>query len=128
MNTSKHDMHRLDRIVKILESKAVIIFFAICMAVAGVVLSIVHSEWLWFSRFGSLITIAGLLLISSPSFLASDTPTVSLVDIDGGYESENSSNKQRKVGSETFTGIIISITGTVVWGFGDLIGQINLIT
>ncbi len=125
MNTSKHDMHRLDRIVKILESKSVIILFAACMAVAGIALSVVHSEWLWFSRFGSLITVAGLLLISSPSFLASDTPAVSLVKIDDSYEREAINRKQRKVGSETFTGIIISIMGTVVWGFGDLIGQIS---
>lgn len=125
MNTGKHDMHRLDRIVKVLESKAVIIFFAVCMAIAGVVLSVVNSEWLWFSRFGSLITVAGLLLISSPSFLASDTPAVSLVKIDDSYDNEVINRKQRKVGSETFTGIIISIMGTVVWGFGDLIGQIS---
>ncbi len=124
MNTSKHDMHRLDRIVKILESKAVIILFAVCMAIAGVVLSVVHSEWLWFSRFGSLITVAGLLLISSPSFIMSDVSNVSLVAVDENQNEMITDKKQRQVGSEICAGIIISILGTVVWGFGDLIGQI----
>jgi hypothetical protein len=30
----------------------------------------------------------------------------------------------RKIGSKIFSGIVITIIGTVIWGFGDLIGKL----
>jgi hypothetical protein len=98
------------------------------MAVLGIILSISYSEWLWFSRFGSLITIAGLLLISSPSFdkgiYLSNASAFGLAELDGDDNTMVTDEIDRKIGNKIFSGIVITILGTVIWGFGDLIGKL----
>jgi len=128
MSTSKHDIHRFDPYIKSLGNKKAVIVFAVLMALIGIVLSIFNSEWLWFSRFGSLITVAGLLLISSPSFVKgiylSNASAFGLAELDGDGNTMVTNEEDRKIGSKIFSGIVITIIGTAIWGFGDLIGKL----
>jgi len=128
MNTSKYDTHSFDPYIKFLGNKKAVIIFALLMAVLGGALSVINSDWLWFSRFGSLITIAGLLLISSPSFVKgiylSNASVGFLADMDDEGNTVVTTEEDRKIGRKIFSGIIITIIGTVIWGFGDLIGKV----
>lgn len=128
MNTSKHDIHRFDRYIKFLGNKKAVVTFAVLMGLSGILLSIINSEWSWFSRFGSLITVAGLLLISSPSFVKgiylSNAAAFSFAEKDSDGNTMVTNDEGRKIGSKIFTGIVITIMGTVIWGFGDLVGQL----
>jgi hypothetical protein len=128
MNTSKHDIHKFDPYIKILGNKIAVILFTVFMASIGILLSIINSEWLWFSRFGSLITVAGLLLISSPSFVKgiylSNASAFGFAERDGDGNTMVTNEEDRKLGSKIFSGIVITIIGTVIWGFGDLIGKL----
>lgn len=128
MNTSKHDIHIFDRYVKFLGNKVAVISFAALMLVLGAYLSILYSDWLWLSRFGSLITVAGLLLISSPLFVRgiylSNSSASRFAELDEEGETVATTDDDRKIGSKIFTGIVITILGTVIWGFGDLIGKL----
>lgn len=128
MNTSKHDIHRFDPYIKFLGNKKAVIMFAVLMGSIGVVSSIFNSDWLWFSRFGSLITVAGLLLISSPIFVKgiylSSESAFGFATLDDDGNTMVTSEEDRKIGSKIFSGIVITIVGTVIWGFGDLIGKL----
>lgn len=128
MNTSKHDIHRFDSYIKFLGNKKAVITFSVFMALAGIFISTFNSDWLWFSRFGSLITVAGLLLISSQSFvkgiyLANASATI-CAELDKEGNAIVTNEEDRKIGSKIFTGIVITIIGTVIWGFGDLVGKL----
>jgi hypothetical protein len=105
-----------------------VIVFAVLMASIGILLSIIKSEWLWFARFGSIITVAGLLLISSPSFVKgiylSNASAFALAELDSDENTMVTNEGDRKIGSKIFSGIVITIIGTVIWGFGDLIGKL----
>tara|TARA_R110002050_G_scaffold155828_2_gene283798 strand:+ start:1277 stop:1576 length:300 start_codon:yes stop_codon:yes gene_type:complete len=98
------------------------------MGLSGLLLSVINSEWQWFSRFGSLITIAGLLLISSPSFVKgiylSNASAFGFAERDEDGNTMVTNEDDRKIGAKIFTGIIITIFGTVIWGFGDLVGKL----
>lgn len=98
------------------------------MAMLGIVMSLIYSDWFWFSRFGSLITVAGLLLISSPSFVKGIyLSNASCFGLGGQDEDGNTmvtNEEDRKLGSKIFSGIVVTIVGTLIWGFGDLIGKL----
>lgn len=128
MTTSKHDIHKFDKYIKPFGNKIAIIIFAVCMAMLGIVMSLIYSDWFWFSRFGSLITVAGLLLISSPSFVKGIyLSNASCFGLGGQDEDGNTmvtNEEDRKLGSKIFSGIVVTIVGTLIWGFGDLIGKL----
>ena len=128
MKTSKNDVHKFDLYIKFFGNKIAVIIFAFTMCVLGICLSIWQSEWLWFSRFGSLITIAGLLLLSSPSFIKgiylSNASSFNFAELDKDGGTQVTNEDDRKIGSQIFSGIIITIFGTIIWGFGDLIGKL----
>ncbi len=128
MNTSKHDIHNFDRYIKSLGNKKGVIVFALSMALLGAALSIINSDWYWFSRFGSLITIAGLLLISSPSFVKgiylANASSFGFAERDSDGNTMVTNEEDRKIGGKIFSGIVITMIGTVIWGFGDLIGKL----
>lgn len=128
MSISKHDIHPFDRYIKFFGNKKVVIIFAVSMAATGISLSVVKSDWLWLSRFGSLITVAGLLLISSPSFVKgiylSNASAFGFANSDEDGNTMVTKEQDRKIGSKIFSGIVITIVGTIIWGFGDLINNL----
>jgi len=128
MNISKQDVHRFDRYIKFLGNRNAVIIFAVLMASIGTLLSVVSCEWLWFSRFGSLITVAGLLLTSSPTFdqgiYAASSSAFSFAELDDNGKIMTTTKNDREIGSKIFSGIIVTIGGALIWGFGDLIGRL----
>lgn len=127
MNISKHDIHKFDKYIKFIGHKNAVIAFAASMTALGITLSVINCNWLWFSRFGSLITVAGLLLISSPLFVKgiylSNASVFGMAEGDEHGNAILTSEEDREIGGRIFAGIVITILGTIVWGFGDLIGE-----
>lgn len=128
-NISKHDIHWLDKYLKIIFGNGIVIIVFSCFVfLIGIIISIYSNNWIWFNRFGSLITIAGVLLTMSPIFIRgvylsqSECGGWAWTDKDGKLLTTTS--EDRKIGNNIITGIFISIIGTLIWGFGDLIGLV----
>jgi len=128
LNSSSVDKHKHDAYIKILGNKAAVVSFAFAMGLVGIGISVFQSDWLWFSRFGSLITVSGLLLISSPIFdrgvYKSNSSTFGFAELDHEGKIMVSSAEDRVIGSKIYKGVLITIVGTVIWGFGDLLNNV----
>ncbi len=127
-NVSKYDIHKFDKFIKFLGSANYVMAFAFLMIACGVVISTITKEWMWFSRFGALVTISGLLLTSSPLFVKGIYLSVSgafgFASRDEDGNSRVVTPQARKIGDAVFLGIVITIFGTLIWGFGDLLDDL----
>src|SRR5690625_2148561 len=123
--TSKIDKHWLDPFLKALASPCLIFIFALCSFFIGVTIAILTKDWDWVSRASSLITISGLLLTMSPTFVKgvyiaqSQAGRYSSIDAEG--KTITTTKEEREIGRNVAYGIILTILGTILWGFGDLI-------
>lgn len=123
---SKHDIHFLDEKIKILGSRKFLLIFCGAMLFLGILLSILLNHWLWFSRFGSLVTISGIIMMSSPLFVRGIYRSHSLAgtfaEKDENGDTRTTTVEDRNIATNVLIGIITSIVGTAIWGFGDLVG------
>ncbi|MEQ5835996.1 hypothetical protein [Marinobacter sp. NFXS9] len=130
MGVSRHDIHVLDRFIKPFGSILFVLFLAFASLVLGAFLSIHNSDWTWFSRFGSVITVSGLLLVSSPVFdqgvYRAHAKAFAFGSKDEHGDSKVTDEESRQTGNKVLVGIVVSIAGTLVWGFGDLLGRISV--
>ena len=99
---------------------------------AGVWLSVATGDWMWFARSGAILTALGLVLASRKVLIAR-ADLVALLQ-----EMEQADGTQRTARLESFkrlqrdldrqvvekAGFAILVIGTLVWGFGDLIGRL----
>ena len=93
--------------------------------------SISSNDFSWFSRSGSVITIFGLLLTMKHHILSSSRDIDSIVmekchyanyAPDEGTPSYNENRKNAKIiMRDEYLGVFITITGTIIWGYGDLV-------
>lgn len=89
------------------------------------------SDPLWFSRGGALITVLGLLLTVKHSILSSGRDLDSIVNekfhyavyapSPGDERWESDRLQAKKIMRDEYIGIVTTIIGTVIWGYGDLI-------
>ena len=117
----------LDKFIRPFGSSVFVLILAITSALIGIYLS--QRYWTWFSRFGSVITVAGLLLVSSPIFdqgvYLSHASAFGFGNKDEHGDSQITDETSRKTGNKVLIGIVVSICGTLVWGFGDLIEKFS---
>lgn len=122
---SVHDIHPFDRYVKAFSNHRFVISLSVLAFFAGIALSLYNNNWLWFSRFGSIVTVSGLLLTMSPVFYKgiymSQSDAGIFADLDEQGNTMTTNEDDRRVGRSVFTGIVISVIGTLIWGFGDLL-------
>lgn len=130
MGVSHHDIHFLDRFIKPFGNAPFVLILAFGSALLGGYLSLHFSDWTWFSRLGSVITVSGLLLVSSPVFdkgiYISQGQRFQIMSQDEQGHPRTTNEKSRKSGNKVLIGILVSIIGTLVWGFGDLLGLIKI--
>jgi lysylphosphatidylglycerol synthetase-like protein (DUF2156 family) len=103
---------------------------AVITLVLGVLLSLKHQDWTWFSRSGSLIVIIGIILTSHQIL-------EHMRNLDRNRRHDSKFNRDWAAGerqhyihedneyvwtSEKY-GLYMLVLGTFVWGFGDLIGR-----
>jgi hypothetical protein len=80
-------------------------FFILLFAI---LISYTLNDWMWFARSGSLLVSIGVITTA--------------YDIQGRMTKSNAPHKYIK--QSMILEVIIIVTGTLVWGFGDLINNI----
>ena len=92
-------------------------------------LSLYSREWLWFSRAGSIMTICGVILTIRPIIRLGIKEWIKEQNtIDGGsfeptskeIEADRQSNLDNAASQ---IGAVLAILGTIIWGYGDLVGR-----
>lgn len=118
------DKHKFDDYVKWLASLKFMIIVSCLFCVAGIACSLCFNDMTLFPRFGCLITIAGLFLVSSPVFVNGIYISQASIARWAGVGSDGKTSVvmpgDRIVGNKVFAGIVITLIGTLIWGFGDL--------
>ena len=101
---------------------------------ASIYYSIICNDYSWFSRAGSLITISGLLLTLKHHILSSsrNINTVMLEKFhyavyapsEGTERYRQDKSAAMKIMRDEYIGVIITVIGTVIWGYGDLVEKL----
>lgn len=105
---------------------------ALLAMLAGVWLSAATGDWTWFARSGALLTALGLVLASRKILIARADLVALLADMeraDGAERTarlESFKRLQRDLDRQVMekAGFGLLILGTLVWGFGDLLGRL----
>lgn len=114
----------------------------------GVVLSLLLDDWSWFARSGSAVVALGIVLTSHQIFehhnqlekqrrarseekgtYDSEHPKVSHYQHDWANKNSirqliRSRSHEEEIWRSEFSGFYMLVTGTLVWGFGDLVGYL----
>jgi hypothetical protein len=99
---------------------------------AAIALSIGTADWTWFARSGAIITALGLVLASRKVLIARADLLALLADMERADGTERTARLasfkrlQRDLDRQVMekAGFALLILGTLVWGFGDLIGRV----
>ncbi|WP_270934793.1 hypothetical protein [Falsiroseomonas oryzae] len=106
---------------------------AAVLAVAGSLwLSIATADWMWFARSGAILTALGLVLASRKILIARADLVALLADMersDGAERTarlESFKRLQRDLDRQVMekAGFGLLIVGTLIWGYGDLLGRL----
>jgi hypothetical protein len=105
---------------------------AAALSVAGGLwLSVATADWTWFARSGAVLTALGLVLASRKILIARADLVALLADMeraDGAQRTarlESFKRLQRDLDRQVMEkmGFGLLIAGTLIWGFGDLVGR-----
>ena len=109
------------------------IYLSIVVLLAGIGISVDLSDWSWFSRSGSLVVIIGIFMTSSQ--IIENTRRMKLHRMHRGQNfnrdyaediKKDSLKRSRGLDEDNWEnglrGLYMLVTGTLVWGFGDLVG------
>ena len=100
--------------------------------VAGIWASAATDDWMWFARSGAVMTALGLVLASRKILIARADLLALLGDmerVDGAERTarlDSFKRLQRDLDRQVMekAGFGLLIVGTIVWGFGDLLGRV----
>lgn len=106
-----------------------IVSFCILGLLASMAAAFILNEDLWVSRFGSLATLAGLLLTIKHKLLSQPRDIRSIVS-EMNHLSEETCDKESeqyktllKAAESSLRdekiGLVVTVFGTVIWGYGD---------
>jgi hypothetical protein len=99
---------------------------------AGIWLSAATDDWTWFARSGAILTALWLVLASRKILIARADLLALLADmerVDGAERTarlDSFKRLQRDLDRQVMekAGFGLLVLGTVVWGFGDLLGRL----
>jgi hypothetical protein len=105
---------------------------AVLSMAAGLWLSVATTDWMWFARSGAVLTALGLVLASRKILIARADLVALLGDmerVDGAERTvrlESFKRLQRDLDRQVMekAGFGLLVVGTLVWGFGDLLGRL----
>ncbi len=109
------------------------VVLSILVLAAGFIISIEFDDWNWFSRSGSLVVIIGIFLTSSQ--IIENSRRMKLHRMRRGQNfnrdyaediKKDTLKRSRSLDEDNWEnglrGLYMLVTGTLVWGFGDLVG------
>lgn len=111
-----------------------LIFLAVAVGSGSLIVSYCLTDFSWFSRSGSAITVIGLLLTIKNTILSTSRDLTKVVlernnyslialDPDSPKWREKLKEAKRMLFDE-YCGLFLTILGTAVWGYGDLLGKV----
>lgn len=83
----------------------------VIVAIIFAILSYKKNDWLWFSRSGALIVVIAIFVEYIPTLVVKNVM-------------ETKYYPQQIDHDSTRTSAVLVVLGTLIWGFGDLIGKI----
>jgi hypothetical protein len=97
----------------------------------GLWASVAIGDWMWFARSGAVMTALGLVLASRKILIARADLVALLADMERADGAERTARLdsfkrlQRDLDRQVMekVGFGLLIVGTIVWGFGDLLGR-----
>ena len=109
------------------------VYLSIAVVLAGFGISLELSDWSWFSRSGSVVVIIGIFLTSSQiienSRRLKSHRTWRAQNFNRDFAEDikrDSLKRSRSLDEDNWEnglrGLYMLVTGTLVWGFGDLVG------
>jgi len=120
---------------KLIANTTIMVFAAVALIIIGAVVGFRAQDFSWFARFGSLVTCIGIIVISRPSITRKDILVPIVMDAQSGLTQRDPEYylsrhepvpdwvwqdvlSRRAVG---VYGPIVTLAGTAIWGFGDLL-------
>jgi hypothetical protein len=112
----------------------VILFITILLILCGLLLGCIFRDFAWFSRFGALVVGMGITLLSRASVIREDI-IAHAIETETGLSHLNPEH-YKKIGRPIpewvhkdyqtrkavgVWGPAVSLTGTIIWAFGDLL-------
>ncbi len=135
----RHDRihHHSKRVWKLnlhLSTRKALLFSVIVIA-GGIWFSLKLADWSWFSRSGSLIVVVGILLTSSQVIENSRKLKMRRSHHDHNFNRdfagdikkqalERSRSLDEDIWKNGLRGLYLLVLGTLIWGFGDLLGAL----
>lgn len=109
------------------------LLLSVIVLAGGIWFSLKLMDWSWFSRSGSLIVIIGIFLTSSQVIENSRRLKMRRSHHDHNFTRDfaddlkkNALDKSRSLDEDIWQnglrGLYLLVSGTLIWGFGDLIG------
>lgn len=109
---------------------------AAVVVLAGVVLSLARQDWQWFSRAGALVVVIGIVLTSSQIIednrrlrrkrqrLEQSGHIANRDWAADDFRLAHSRRHDEHLFENERSGLYMLIAGTLIWGFGDLVGLV----
>jgi hypothetical protein len=123
--------------MKFITNNRVMLWIAFSVTAIGFAHSFIIKDFQWFQRIGSILVCIGILLLARPSFV-NQPLLLPVKKLDSPYDSNDPEHykyigepipepvvedvKNRNAVNKY--GPIITSFGTVIWGYGDLLGKL----
>ena len=112
----------MKRIVDTLCSHVILLITAIGTTVTSVGFSLHRADFIWFGRSGSLLCAIGTIMASRFIIRSSRTDIADFLNMNIMQAiSDDEKNERYKDHTAFRYGLCIILSGTIIWGFGDLI-------
>ena len=129
--------HHRKRVIKLnlhLSTRKALLL-SVIVIVGGIWFSLKLMDWSWFARSGSLIVVIGILLTSSQIIENSRKLKIRRSHHDNNFNRdfaddikkhtlERSRSLDENIWENGLRGLYLLVSGTLIWGFGDLIGTL----
>lgn len=129
-NTSKQDIHRLDKLFYYIGSRWVMIPLWVASVAFGAFISWHAQDWTWLARFGAIGVMIGTLLTLSPLFRGgiylSNAVAFGLAGLDNEGKTTSTTPEGRSTSINIVIGIALIIVSSIINAFGDYFAKVIL--